>query len=263
VPLPAAGAPIGFAHRGAPPPGRRENTLAAFRRALAAGAGGLESDVWLSRDGVAVLHHDGVHGPLRSRVWESDAADLPRWLPRLRDLYAACGTAFELSLDLKGPPAAADRAARAAIEAARDAGGGAAGRLWLCGAASQIRAWRTWDDDVRLANSAHGADIPDDTRIAAHTRALDDAGAQALNLRAPFWTRSMIEASHAAGLRAFAWDAQRKRTLARLLNDGVDAVYCDHVHRMVAAVRQATETRNKRQEPSPGMVIRSDDLADG
>ena len=49
--------PLVFAHRGgaalAP-----ENTIVAFDRGLALGADGLELDVWLSRDGVAVVHHD-------------------------------------------------------------------------------------------------------------------------------------------------------------------------------------------------------------
>jgi glycerophosphoryl diester phosphodiesterase len=49
--------PLVFAHRGgaalAP-----ENTLAAFDRGLALDADGLEMDVRLSRDGIAVVHHD-------------------------------------------------------------------------------------------------------------------------------------------------------------------------------------------------------------
>lgn len=46
-----------YAHRGASA-GAPENTLAAFRRALAAGADGIELDVHLSRDGVPVVIHD-------------------------------------------------------------------------------------------------------------------------------------------------------------------------------------------------------------
>jgi glycerophosphoryl diester phosphodiesterase len=49
--------PLVFAHRGASAVAP-ENTLAAFDRALAAGADGLELDVHLSRDGVVVVHHD-------------------------------------------------------------------------------------------------------------------------------------------------------------------------------------------------------------
>jgi glycerophosphoryl diester phosphodiesterase len=56
-PAVAAERPLVFAHRGgaalAP-----ENTLAAFDRAIAMGADGLELDVRLARDGVVVVHHD-------------------------------------------------------------------------------------------------------------------------------------------------------------------------------------------------------------
>ncbi len=48
-----------FAHRGGCALGP-ENTLAAFDLGLAAGADGLELDVHLSSDGVAVVHHDAT-----------------------------------------------------------------------------------------------------------------------------------------------------------------------------------------------------------
>ena len=53
--------PIAFAHRGARAHAP-ENTLGAFTLALRLGATGLESDVWLTADGEAVLDHDGLAG---------------------------------------------------------------------------------------------------------------------------------------------------------------------------------------------------------
>ncbi|MCB1039054.1 MAG: glycerophosphodiester phosphodiesterase, partial [Acidimicrobiales bacterium] len=53
--------PLGFAHRGARAHAR-ENTLEAFSLALRLGATALESDVWLTADGIPVLDHDGVVG---------------------------------------------------------------------------------------------------------------------------------------------------------------------------------------------------------
>jgi Glycerophosphoryl diester phosphodiesterase family len=72
--------PLIFAHRGgagvAP-----ENTIPAFDRGLALGADGLELDVHLSRDGVAVVHHDflldrttDATGPIAAK----DVAELTR-----------------------------------------------------------------------------------------------------------------------------------------------------------------------------------------
>jgi glycerophosphoryl diester phosphodiesterase len=47
----------GFAHRGLHGPGACENSMAAFRAAIDAGAG-IECDLRLSRDGLAMLFHD-------------------------------------------------------------------------------------------------------------------------------------------------------------------------------------------------------------
>src|SRR5918993_337434 len=56
-----------------------ENTLAAFRRAIADGADGIEFDVRLARDGVAVVIHDATlerTGLLKRKVSQLTAADL-------------------------------------------------------------------------------------------------------------------------------------------------------------------------------------------
>ena len=78
--------PVAFAHRGA----RalvRENTIEAFELALRLGATGLESDVWITSDGVPVLHHDRVaSGRVRRRaIAETRRDDLPDWIPSLAE----------------------------------------------------------------------------------------------------------------------------------------------------------------------------------
>ncbi len=67
--------PLIIAHRGASAE-KPENTLVAFRRALALGADGLELDIHVTRDGVPVVFHDaslfrltGVHGEIASTTW--------------------------------------------------------------------------------------------------------------------------------------------------------------------------------------------------
>src|SRR5262245_40319678 len=80
---------ITFAHRGARLE-EPENTLPAFERALAAGAGGIETDVWLAADGEVVCAHDPVvrQGRKRRRIAESTAAELAELdVPRLADVY--------------------------------------------------------------------------------------------------------------------------------------------------------------------------------
>src|SRR5690606_15265608 len=118
--------PIGFAHRGARAHAP-ENTLEAFALGLKLGATGLESDAWLTADGHVAPAHDGVAGrrPRRRPIPPVPRAGRPAHVPTLEDLYDACGSAFELSLDVKDPAAA-----RPIVEVARARG--AADRLWLC-----------------------------------------------------------------------------------------------------------------------------------
>src|SRR5918997_5295482 len=144
--------PYAFAHRGARAQAP-ENTLEAFTLALRLGATGLESDVWLTADGEAVLDHDGVvGGRLRRRrvISTLDRNDLPPAIPTLDDLYATCGTAMQVSLDVKDP-AAFDRV----IAVARAAGGDALRSLWLCHPQwQQVAEWRG-DNHHRPAVGPH------------------------------------------------------------------------------------------------------------
>ena len=91
-----------FAHRGASA-SAPENTIAAFELALELGATGLESDVWLTADGVAVLDHDGFadDGHLVP-ISAVAASELPPHIPTLAELYDIDGArSVELSLDVK------------------------------------------------------------------------------------------------------------------------------------------------------------------
>src|SRR5689334_2069480 len=119
--------PITFAHRGARLE-EPENTIPAFERALAEGASGLETDVWRSADGEVVCAHDPVvrRGRRRHKIADTTAAELAELsVPRLADVYEQLGTAYECSVDVKSPDAAA-----ALVEVARRYG--ALERLWIC-----------------------------------------------------------------------------------------------------------------------------------
>ena len=224
--------PIGFAHRGARADAP-ENTLEAFSLALSLGATGLESDVWLTADGVAVLDHDGVvRGGVRRRPISSlPGASLPHHIPTLASLYEACGTDFELSLDVKD-----DAAGPVALAVARDAG--AEARLWLCHPSLDVVAgWRELSPDVRLVDSTRLRAIKDGPeRRAARHAAL---GIDAVNLHHSDWSGGLVALWHRFERYALAWDAQHRRVLDAMLTMGIDGVYCDHVGRMVEALARA------------------------
>lgn len=224
-----------FAHRGASAHAP-ENTLEAFRLALRLGTRSLESDVWLTRDGVAVLDHDGVVGSrLRRRpIAAVDREDLPDHVPTLREFYGAVGSDVEVCLDVKDPDAA-DEVVRVATEA------GAATRLWLCHPEVALLArWRRAHPTPRLVNSTfigHMERGPE--RRVAELRSL---GIDALNLHHSEWTAGLVALCHRFGRYAFGWDAQHERVIRSLWNMGIDGVFSDHVDRMLEATADGDPT---------------------
>jgi glycerophosphoryl diester phosphodiesterase len=233
---PRSGDPIGFAHRGGAS-GKRENTIDAFASALRLGATGLESDAWITADGEVVLHHDGATGPRwRQRpIATRRRRELPARVPTLGDLYRQCRQDFELSLDVK------DRAALPAVLAEAE-GQAATRRLWLCHDDWRwLAGWRAGNPDVRLVHSTRLARVEEGLR--AHAARLRHAGIDVLNLHRAEWTGERVATVHAAGIRAFGWDAQSRGQIVGLLRMDIDGVFSDHVGMLMAAIAGEDERR--------------------
>jgi glycerophosphoryl diester phosphodiesterase len=222
--------PIGFAHRGARAMAP-DNTIEAFRLALEHGATGLESDVWLTREGEPVLVHDGVLGRIRKRkIADLRRDELPAWMPSLRDLIEACGTDFHLSLDIKDP-----RSAPSVIAVLSEVAPELMPRTWLCHADIGLLAELRQDHPtVKLVNSTRLARLP----VGPERRAaeLAAAGIDGVNLRKEDWNGGLVALFHRFERTAFSWDLQHDHELRDALRMGIDAVYSDHVDRMMAAL---------------------------
>ncbi len=223
--------PIGFAHRGARAHAP-DNTLESFALALRLGAKGLESDVWITADGQAVLDHDGVVGSRlrRQKISHVDRADLPSHIPTLAQLYELCGPDVDVSLDVKDAAAAAE-----VVATARDAG--AEQRLWMCHPdLATVASWRPMTSEARLVHS---------TRLDAlaagperHAADLSRLAVDAVNLHHSEWTGGNIVLYHRFEVLTMGWDAQFDRVLNGLLDSGIDAVFSDHVDRMVTCLNR-------------------------
>ena len=225
--------PLGFAHRGA----RLEapdNSLEAFTRALATGAQGLETDCRLSADGEVVCAHDASVGSglRRRKVRDLDTADLARLgIPRLADVFASLGSAFELSVDAQ--EVAVIEPLLAVVGAA-----GATDRLWLCHPDLEVLR------GVRASTAAHLVHSRRSERLTApherHAHDLAAAGIEVMNFHHSDWTAGLVSLFHRFGIRAFAWDAQETRHLRRMLEIGIDGLYCDRPDRLVATLGEWT-----------------------
>ena len=225
---------ITFAHRGARLE-EPENTIPAFRRALEAGASGLETDVWRSADGEVVCSHDPVvgRGLRRRKIASTTAAELADLgVPRLADVYKELGTDYMLSVDLKEPTI---DAAAALITVAADAG--AAAGLWLCSPdVDLLTRLRPASTPVKLVHSDRRRSIA--APLERHAYELSTAGIDAMNLHHSEWTAGLVSLFHRFDVKAFAWDAQEVRHLRAVLKMSIDAVYCDRPDRMVATVSE-------------------------
>jgi glycerophosphoryl diester phosphodiesterase len=231
--------PIAFGHRGARAH-VTENTIESFALALRLGATGLESDVWITADGVPVLDHDGLvrRGIRKTPIAQTQRRDLPDHIPALSELLDACGNRFELSLDVKDPDAY-----DATAETIRDHGGGLAGRTWLC--------------DPDLPNLVDRRDTLHDFRLVHSTRlhrlkqgperhaaTLAAAGIDAMNMHHTDWNGGQVVLFHRFGVLAFSWDLQFEHQLENAFRMGVDAVYSDHTDLMM-------EVHAREVGPSP------------
>jgi glycerophosphoryl diester phosphodiesterase len=222
--------PITFAHRGARAHAP-ENTLDAFALGLKLGATGLESDVWLTADGHVVLDHDGVvTSRLRKRpIAEINRAELPAHIPTLAELYARCGTAYALSLDLKDP-----RVGQAVIDVTREAAPAMVERLWLCSP--------TWQSLLPLRGQ--GAKLVDSTRLSRikegperRAATLAGEGIDAVNMHHTDWNGGLVALFHRFERVTFGWDMQFEDVLRPSLRMGLDGVYSDWVDRMIDSYR--------------------------
>lgn len=222
--------PIAFAHRGARAHAP-ENTLPAFTLALRLGATGLESDVWMTADGVAVLDHDGVvrTGLRKKPICEMSAKTLPQYIPTFVEFITSLDETTHVSLDLKDLHAF-EPVCRSACDA-----GFPLDHLWLCHPDWQeLASRRALQPDVRLVDSTRLVKITEGPERRAAS--LREAGIDCLNMHHSDWSGGLTTLVHRFERLAFGWDLQFDQVLDNGLRMGLDGVYSDHVDRMMDSV---------------------------
>ena len=114
---------------------------------------------------------------------------------------------------------------------------GATDRLWLCSPKTALlAALGERAPDAHLVHSVRRRQV--DIPLERHAAELADLGIGVMNMHHSDWTAGVVGLFHRFGVQAFAWDAQEVRHLRALLAMGIDALYCDHVSRMVATVAE-------------------------
>ncbi|WP_369256607.1 glycerophosphodiester phosphodiesterase [Streptomyces sp. R35] len=227
--------PIAFAHRGGAADGL-ENTLAQFRRAVAAGYRYIETDVHATADGRLVAFHDST----LDRVTDGAGriADLP-WedvrharvggkepVPLFEELLEVFPE-VRWNIDVKAEPAllplldlidrtdAWDRICVGSFSEARVARAQrlAGPRLATSYGTRGVLGLRlrSWGIPAPLRRSAVAAQVPE-----------SQSGV-------PVVDRRFLRAAHARGLQVHVWTVNEPERMHRLLDLGVDGIMTDHI----------------------------------
>ena len=213
---------IAFAHRGA----RayvRENTLEAFQLGLRLGATGLESDVWITKDGIPVLDHDGV---VQGRILKKPISnylreDLPEHIPTLRDLLLMTPPEVAISLDVKD-----DDSFEAVISEIRSVHGAHSPYIYLCHPDIDVlENQRRKSQGISLVSSTRLSKLKKGPEMhAAHMR---DLGVEVMNMHHTDWNGGLVALFQRFELQCFAWDCQFARNIRDMAKIGINGIFSD------------------------------------
>lgn len=108
--------------------------------------------------------------------------------------------------------------------------------MWLCHHDVRIlEQVRDLASSVRLVDSTRLDRISEGPERRAAR--LAESNIDGINMHRQDWNGGLVTLFHRFGLTAFSWDAQHDHHLRPALRMGIDAVYSDHVDRMVDAAR--------------------------
>ena len=83
-----------------------------------------------------------------------------------------------------------------------------------------------------------------------HAAELQRLGIDAVNLHRSEWTGGLITLYHRFDRYALGWDAQFERTIAELLDAGIDGVFSDHVDRLSDTINHFFPTAHDTDGPA-------------
>ena len=213
---------IAFAHRGA----RayvRENTLEAFQLGLRLGATGLESDVWITKDGIPVLDHDGV---VQGRILKKPISnylreDLPEHIPTLRDLLLMTPPEVAISLDVKD-----DESFEAVISEIRSVHGAHSPYIYLCHPDIDVlENQRRKSQGISLVSSTRLSKLKKGPEM--HAARMRDLGVEVMNMHHTDWNGGLVALFQRFDLQCFAWDCQFARNIRDMAKIGINGIFSD------------------------------------
>jgi glycerophosphoryl diester phosphodiesterase len=210
-----------FAHRGAHL-GARENTLEAFKDAVALGVDGVELDVRRSADGALVVHHDPfIEGRV---IAQMSAGDLPAYVPTLREALEVLGN-VTANVEIKNlkdssEPTYDDTGtfARAVLDVLREAPSSV---TLSCFDLATCEAIRAFNPDVYVGWLIWR------TSLSASLQRAKERGFNAVNPHYRLTSRATALEAALLGLDLNVWTVNRAKDLRRMAELGVASIITD------------------------------------
>lgn len=219
--------PILFAHRGAnlvyP-----ENSLPAFSEAVRLGATGLETDVWLSLDGLVIIDHDGVirSGVRKRPIRRFHSSELPSQLPTFESLLNQTPALIDISVDVKDRDAFQNLAMLVRhIEREPKS-------VWVCHPDLEVlRSWVEEDSRFSFVHSTRLRVIQEFPE--KHARGLRELNIRVCNMHWRDWSGGLVALFHRFEIACFAWGLTHETEIREMLRIGIDGLYADDVSLLV------------------------------
>jgi glycerophosphoryl diester phosphodiesterase len=232
-----------IAHRGASGTAP-ENTLPAFRRAVALGAKMIELDVQLSRDGYPVVIHDWTldrttsgRGQVRRRTLAEIAAlDAGAWfapafagarVPVLDEVLAEIPIRVNVELKASGD----DGLERRALETV-DRAGALERVVFSSFDLASLSRLRALSSDAELAVLWAARSVKRALAVATRVHA------RSLHVRKSATVQKAIAVGHDVGLSVRVWTVNTPVDFARLTDAGADGVFTDYPERFLQISRR-------------------------
>lgn len=214
--------PLLLGHRGSPRQ-HRENTLAGFQAAAAAGLHGIELDVQLLADGTLAVHHDPDLADGRS-LSTLTHTELPEWVPTLPDVLAWAARAnIYVNVEIKADKGVQDDRAALTVQTIRHCGLKPEHLIISSFDVPTLQAVRELAPELECAYLFDPREQSCADAI-AQVRAL---GCVALHPHFAAVDAASLAHAHAAGLRVNVWTVNDAAEVQRLRALGVDGLIGD------------------------------------
>jgi glycerophosphoryl diester phosphodiesterase len=206
-----------------------ENTLISFEKAINMGCPWIELDVYSLAGELLVIHDDSVERTTNGKGDVMDStltylrgldAGKKQQIPTLSEVVALVDKRCAINIELKGPDTAEPVSAYLNT---------------LCS--------NGWEEDLFLLSSfSHRELAKADSRfrrgalfhkrVPDYFQRTDDLKAYSINLPIKLAEQRLVDAAHRHGLKVFVYTVNKPADIKRMVDMGVDGVFCDYPDRV-------------------------------